>query len=248
MAYQITNGRQLYFEEHGSRDGHPVVLLHHGLGSTRAWRAQIPALVEAGFRVIAYDRWGYGGSDPRPGLDIPLFQADRQDLLALLDGLGVERAALVGHSDGGTLALYFAADQPRRVTSLVVVAAHIYIEPKMQTGINAVRRAFEADERFHEGLQRVHGENTLAVFDGWFYGWLRPENLSWDLRPVLSRVTCPVLVVQGMEDEHAVPQHAQDLAAALPRSSLWLEPGVNHMLPQEKPAAFNRRVVEFLRS
>lgn len=240
------NGHELLVEKHGPADGQAVVLLHHGLGSVRAWRAQVPALVKAGFQVILYDRWGYGGSAPRPAFDIPAFQADREDLRALLDRLGVERATLVGHSDGGTLALYFAAEFPPRVTGLVLAAAHIYVDAKMISGIEALHQVYETDAGFRAGLQRIHGEKAAAVFDNWFNGWRRPENLAWDLHPALARITCPALVIQGIEDEHATPQHARDLARALPQSEIWLAPGAAHMLPQEDPGAFNRRLADFL--
>jgi pimeloyl-ACP methyl ester carboxylesterase len=249
------NGGALYVETHGPEEGPAVVLLHHGLGSVQAWKEQIPALAEAGFRVIAYDRRGYGQSSPRSmrgGASLqanfqPLFTSDREDLHALLGALGIKRAALVGHSDGGTIALYFAADHPERTTHLVTAAAHIYVEEKMGTGIDGVREAYETSERFQEGLRRAHGYQAGAVFEGWYTGWRRPENLTWDMRPVLAGITCPALVVQGTEDEHTTPQHARDIAASIPTAELWLEPGAGHMLPQEMAKVFNRRVVEFLR-
>ncbi|MEW6567186.1 MAG: alpha/beta hydrolase [Chloroflexota bacterium] len=240
------HGHRLYWEACGAASWPTVLLLHHGLGSSRAWKAQLPALASQGWRAIAYDRWGYGASDPRPALDVPHFESDVRDLRALLDSLQVDRAALIGHSDGGTIALYFAAQSPARVTALVVVAAHIYVEPSMLPGIQSVAQAFKSDLRFRQGLRRAHGDQAEAVFYNWHQGWLRPENLSWDMRPQLRQVKCPTLVLQGELDEHATPRHAQDLAEAVPQAELWLVPGAHHMLPQEKPDEFNRRVIEFL--
>ncbi|MEW5872909.1 MAG: alpha/beta hydrolase [Chloroflexota bacterium] len=245
------NGRSLCVEISGVEDartqnGPWVVLMHHGLGSLGAWRLQSPALVAAGWRVLAYDRWGYGRSDPRPALSLPTFADDVDDLRALLDLTGVRQAALVGHSDGGTLALYFAAQYPQRVTRLVSVAAHIYVEARMEPGIEGVRQAFESDPTFRRALERVHGEKARSVFYNWYDGWRQPENLDWDMRPLLSRVACPVLVVQGVEDEHATPQHARHLAQALPDGQLWLLPGAGHMLPQDQAQVFNPRLLDFL--
>lgn len=239
-----TNGHQLYYEDHGF--GKAVVLLHHGLGSVQSWGAQIPALVGAGFHAIAYDRWGYGNSDPRVELDLPGFGEDICDLRALLDYLEVNQAVLVGHSDGGTLALIFAARFPESVSRLISVSAHVYVEPKMETGIRGVKAAYEESSSFRRGLQRLHGAKTEAVFRGWFEGWAKPQNRPWDMRPLLSTVTCPVLVVQGMQDEHATPQHARDISAALPQAELWLLPSAGHMLPQEHAEVFNKRMVEFI--
>jgi pimeloyl-ACP methyl ester carboxylesterase len=240
------NRRQIQAEVYGRPEDPPVVLLHHGLGSVYSWQDIAPALAQAGFRVVAYDRWGYGGSDERASISMPFFSEDLDDLEELLDMLGIERAALVGHSDGGTIALYFAARLPERVSALVTVAAHIYVEEKMEPGIEAVRRSFERDARFRTGLESLHGDKVDAVFQNWYGGWRKPENLNWDMRPVLRRIECPVLVVQGIEDEHATPQHARDIAAAIPQAELWLVEEQGHMLPQEMAAEFTRRVVEFL--
>ena len=241
------NGHQVNIEDEGERRHPAVVLLHHGLGSAAAWRKQMPVLSEAGFRSIAYDRWGYGKSDERSGIDMPDFTQDLLDLERLLDELKLERAALVGHSDGGTIALFFAAAHPERVSCLVTVAAHVYVEEKMQPGIVSVQQAFESDWRFREGLRRAHGEKFEQAFHNWFDGWRDCGCESWDLRPTVAAITCPVLVVQGMEDEHATPQHAIDIAAAIPGAELWLVEGARHMLPQENAEAFNPRLLEFLR-
>ena len=236
----------LYWERCGRETDPAVILLHHGLGSTRAWKGQLTALARRGWQVVAYDRWGYGRSSPRPSLDLPTFATDVHDLGALLDSLRIRRAALVGHSDGGTTALYFAAQYPERVAALVTVAAHIYLEPTMVPGILGIRQAHDADPRFREGLRRAHGELAEAVFRSWYEGWVQPGHLTWDMRPMLRGVRCPALVIQGEADEHATQQHARDLAEAVADGSLWLVPGVGHMPPQDAPDEFNRRVLVFL--
>ncbi len=242
----LINGHCLNVEVHGPPDGPAVVLLHHGLGSVYSWQAQIPALVAAGFRTIAYDRWGYGRSDAREQLSMPYFKDDLRDLKLLLELHQIQSAALVGHSDGGTIALYYAALHVKQVTAVVPVAAHIYVEPKMHPGIEGVKRAFENDPNFRQGLRRLHEDKVDAVFQGWYQGWRKPENLDWDMRSTLEDISCPTLVVQGLEDEHATPQHARDIAAAIPDARLWLLPQAGHMLPQDYPEEFNTRVCSFL--
>ena len=231
----LINGHNIHVEIHGPEDGHPVVLLHHGLGSTHAWGEQVPVLVEAGYRVIVYDRWG-----------TPTFTADFNDLLEILETFNFQHTTLIGHSDGGTIALHFASHYPKRVTRLVTVAAHIYIETKMGPGIQGIRQAFEEDQRFRKGMQRVHGEKFESVFRNWHDGWHKPDCLEWDMRPLLSQITCSTLVIQGEEDEHAIPQHAIDIADNIPNADLWLVPDAKHMLPQEMAEVFNRKVLEFL--
>ncbi|MDD2695444.1 MAG: alpha/beta hydrolase, partial [Anaerolineales bacterium] len=123
---------------------------------------------------------------------------------------------------------------------------HIYVEAKMIPGVERVRLAFESERRFRQGLERLHGEKTEAVFHNWYHAWAQPRQLEWDMRPGLAPIACPLLVVQGEQDEHATPQHARDIAASVPGAQLWLEPGGRHMLPQEAPELFNRRVLRFM--
>jgi pimeloyl-ACP methyl ester carboxylesterase len=244
--HMLINGHNQYVEQHGLEQGQPVVLLHHGLGSVRAWREQTSALVQAGYQVIVYDRWGYGGSDPRPALDVPGFHDDLADLETMLETLELEKVGLVGHSDGGTIALYMAARNPELVSCLVTIAAHIYVEPEMQPGILGIRRAFEKDVHFRKGMKYAHGDKYQAVFNHWFNGWYQAESLTWDMRSLIKHVKCPTLVVQGVQDEHATGQHAKDIANCISGAELWLVPGANHMLPQEQPALFNERLLQFL--
>jgi pimeloyl-ACP methyl ester carboxylesterase len=242
----LVNGHDIHVEHNGPENGPVVVLLHHGLGSVKAWRGQIPALADAGYHVLAYDRWGYAGSGVRPGLDLPTFISDINDLHSLLAHLGIKRAALVGHSDGGTIALYFSTQYPNLVSCLVTVAAHIYVEPSMESAILNIERDFKTDERFRMGLQATHGEKYATVFHNWFDGWHRIESRSWDMHPLLGNIKCPSLIIQGEADEHATPKHARDIAEAIPGAELWLVPGAGHMLPQENASLFNPRLLQFL--
>jgi len=230
----------------GLESGHPVVFLHHGLGSTQAWRAQVPVFTAAGYPTILYDRWGYGRSEARPSLSVPSFTDDLEDLHALIEHMKLHRAILIGHSDGGSIGLYYGMQFPEQVHALVTVAAHIYLEPKMGPGIQGVRQAFEHDQRFRKDLSRIHGKKYETTFYNWFDGWHTPAALEWDMRPLLSKIQCPTLVIQGEEDEHATPQHAIDVAEHIPNAELWLVEGAKHMLPQEIPDKFNQKTLTFL--
>lgn len=240
------NNHDLYVERHGLKENPTVILLHHGLGSVASWRAQMPELLKAGFQVIAYDRWGYGRSDGRTALSMPHFSEDIADLLTILDCFKVEQTAIVGHSDGGTIALLLSATEPQRITSLVTIAAHIYIESQMGQSIETIRETYQNDARFQDGLRRMHGDKVDAVFYGWYNGWTQPGIIDWDISPCLPQIGCPTLVVQGALDEHASAQHAVDIAQGVPAGELWIVPGVGHMVPQEAPDVFTSRLVDFL--
>ncbi len=241
----VVHGHRLYWERHGSLEAPVVLLLHHGLGSVRAWRHQIPALVEAGWGALAYDRWGYGRSDPRPRFTADYHEQDKAEAFALLDHLGIRRFALVGHSDGGTIAILMAAEQPERVARLVLIAAHIYCEPKTMEGVEEVPETLQRP-RVRRSLAREHGERAESLVYAWMRPWVEGELRDWDIRDRLARISCPTLVVQGVEDEHATPQHAVDIAAGIPDSDLWLIPEVGHMPTHEVPEELNRRLVAFL--
>ncbi len=222
-----------------------MVLLHQGLGSIAEWRKLVPATTAAGWQVLAFDRWGYGRSDPRPSFAWDFLRHDAEEALALFDELGLGRVALVGHSDGGTIALLLAARYPARVSRLVAVAAHIYYESVTGGGVAAIAQAASAPP-LSDSLLREHGEKGQALAVAWTTRWLDPQMRSLSLRTELSDIRCPTLVIQGELDEHATPQHAIDIAAGIPGAVLWLVPGAHHMLPLECPDAFNRRVLEFL--
>jgi pimeloyl-ACP methyl ester carboxylesterase len=206
----------------------------------------MPVLAGAGYRVVAYDRWGHGKSAPREVWSMPYFKQDLVDFQVLLEELKVDQAALIGHSDGGKIAMYYTIDNPQRVISLLVVSTHIYIEPTMNQGVQTVRSDFENDRKFQRKMRRVHGDNAQALFWGWFNGWHDPSIRDWDMRPTISHITCPTLVVQGLADEYATPLQAQNIAAAIPGADLWLLPGAGHLLPQDFPEEFNLRMLEFL--
>jgi pimeloyl-ACP methyl ester carboxylesterase len=240
------NGHMLCVESTGPVDAPVVLFLHHGLGAIRSWKGQIPVFSAAGYQVITYDRWGHGSSTPREKWSMPDFEPDLADLEAILGESGHRQVALIGHSDGGNIAMHYALTHPDQVTCLVIIAAHIYVEPKMMRGIQEVRNKFEGDQRFRNQMQRVHGENVENVFWGWFNGWTNPSIRSWDMRSEIKGISSTTLVIQGLEDEHATPQHARDLADAIPEAELWLVPGANHMLPQQMPDKFNQRGLRFL--
>jgi pimeloyl-ACP methyl ester carboxylesterase len=105
---------------------------------------------------------------------------------------------------------------------------------------------FELDKHFRTGLRYAHGTKFEAVFYNWFDGWHRLETRNWDMRPILSKLKCPTLIVQGEADQYASPQHAKDIAEAIPRAELWLIPEAGHMLPQENANLFNPILLQFL--
>jgi pimeloyl-ACP methyl ester carboxylesterase len=219
------NQHQIHVELFGPESGQSVVLLHHGLGATNSWRNQISKLVNHGFRVIVFDRWGYGQSSSRIEFDIPWFTSDQDDLKSLLSMLGINRANLIGHSDGGTIALLFAITYPRCVNSLILSGAHIFIDNQMCSGIKEIHKRYYEDQSFRQKLAKDHASKDFQVFDNWYQGWVNPDNVKWNLRPLLHQVNCPTLIIQGENDEFATRQQAIDFANGIkhdtPRKSVY---------------------------
>jgi len=244
QGFYEVNGHKLYWEQYGSDDAPTLLLLHHGLGSIHSWRRQISAFANAGWRVIVYDRWGYGRSDPRSSFNGFFLQDDAEEAFALLNHLGIDRLSLVGHSDGGSIALLMAAERPDHIESMVVVAAHIYVEPKMRAGLEMISEASKQPP-YSKVLDREHGGRARHLADTWIQHWMETDPQGLDMRKLLPKITCPTLVIQGELDEHATPQHAIDISEGIQKGQLWLIPDVHHMPPHEIPEEFNQRVLRF---
>ena len=240
------NTHHLFYELTGH--GPTVVLMHHATGSSRSWRRQIPALA-ARFQVLTIDRPGFGRSPDLAPWPFDYLHRDTDDLLALLDGLGIEQAALVGHSDGATIALLAAASQPQRITKVVAEAPHVTVEtPRCP---NAVREAMDRIAETPDlvaALERDHGERALPVAQRWADRWLDPAFWTWDERPALASVRCPVLVVQGAEDAFFSVAQAELIAGGVAQGTLWMLPGVGHSPHTEAAEQYTERILDFLTS
>lgn len=240
------NGHDLYYETHGDPVNPPLVLLHQGLGASAEWSRQIDYF-SPDYHVIAYDRWGYGRSDERPAFEYGYLIPDTQEAIALLEFLEVQKAFIVGHSDGGTIALLLAARRPDLVRAMALAAAHIYYEPKIQIGIQTMLEKVRSSNRVRAALAMLHGDKGQALAETWLTHWLNPANVPPELvaEDMLAQVHCPVLVVQGMDDEYATPQHAEDIHRYLPNSELWLILDCGHMPHLALGDTFNERIADF---
>lgn len=208
--------------------GPTLVFLHEGLGSIGQWR-RFPAdlCIAAGLPGLVYERWGYGGSDPltdnRP-LDY-LEQEARDSLPEVLAVCGItEPPILFGHSDGATIVLLFAALYPTQVRAVISEAGHVFVEEICLAGIRDARTAYYEQDQLRQGLHRYHGANTDSMFRAWADTWLHPDRRHWNVEAELARVTCPTLVIQGMDDEYATRAQVDAIANGVsgPQEVLWL--------------------------
>lgn len=187
----------------------PIVLLHDSLGSVELWRGFPSALCKAtGRRVVAYDRLGFGRSDPHPGtlaLDFIASEAEG-DFATVLRQLGIQRFIVFGHSVGGGMAVNCAAHHGAACVALITESAQAFVEDRTVEGLEDARELFK-DPGQVDRLKRYHGDKARWVLDAWIESWLAPAFASWSLRPVLPQVDCPTLVIHGIDDEYGSSAH-----------------------------------------
>ena len=179
-----------------------LVFLHEGLGSVSHWRDFPERVAHAtGCPVTVYSRYGSGNSDMLEGPRGVRFMHDEARLVLpdLLLHLGIENPILIGHSDGGSIAIIYAGAHDR-VRGLVLMAPHVFVEDLSVASIAQAKVAFESTD-LAEKLARHH-RNAVRTFWGWNDIWLQPEFRSWNIEEYLPRIKCPTLVIQGLEDQY----------------------------------------------
>jgi len=228
-------------------DSEPIVLLHEGLGCIDLWRRFPEMLAEHARReVVLYDRLGHGRSQGVPvrrGIDY-LHRAVEHELTHLLEQLGIEHPTLLGHSDGGTMALLYGAKHD--CTAIVTVAAHAAVEAEALAGIRQTVERWRST-RLRKSLERYHGDKAARLFEDWSETWLAEWFREWSIFDELLTVRCPVLVVQGEDDEYASRQHPLDIAESLggPARAEIL-PGCGHSPHIQDPRRLLKRVARWL--
>jgi pimeloyl-ACP methyl ester carboxylesterase len=234
------------------REAPLLVFLHEGLGSVSAWRDFPARLCTAGgFRGLVYSRPGYGRSTPRPPDErwSPSFMHEQaRDLLpALLRSLDVDSDAdppfLLGHSDGGSIALIYAATFPRQASAVIALAPHIFVEDVSVASIEAARTAYLTSD-LRARLARHHADPDSA-FWGWNDIWLDQDFRAWNIESLLPRIRCPVLALQGRDDEYGTLAQIEGIARAVPQTTLLALDGCGHAVHRDRPELVTSAVTEF---
>jgi pimeloyl-ACP methyl ester carboxylesterase len=235
-----------------------VVFLHEGLGSLSMWKDFPKRLCHAlGWRGLVYSRPGYGRSTPRAegeawGLDFMHRQA-HEVLPALLQALHIDAAGaghgprmrpwLFGHSDGGSIALLYAARWPRSLGGAVVLAPHIRVEPVTIANVEKARTAY-IEGGLREGLARHH-DSPDSAFWGWNGIWLDPAFPSWSIEDQIAPIACPLLAVQGLGDEYGTLEQIRGIARRVPQTQLLELPHCGHSPHRDQPEALIAAVRAF---
>jgi pimeloyl-ACP methyl ester carboxylesterase len=229
-----------------------MVFLHEGLGSVSMWRDFPRRVCEAlGMRGLVYSRPGYGRSTPRAseerwGTDFMHRQAF-EVLPAVLAALGVnapERPWLLGHSDGASIALLYATRFGQRLSGCIAMAPHIMVEPISLKSIELARQAYEQG-KLREGLARHH-INPDSAFWGWNHAWLAPEFAAWSIESELNAIQCPLLAVQGQDDEYGTLEQIRGIARRAPQTRLVELPQCGHSPHRDQPEAVMAAIQSFV--
>lgn len=248
------DGRDIDLEYHwieGDPDSPLIVFLHEGLGSISLWRGWPRAVCNAlGCRGLVYSRYGYGQSTPRlPGeprnIDY-LHHEARHDLPAVLDALGLqnERPVLFGHSDGGSIALLCAAMMPQRIRAIAVAAPHIFVEDITVQGIRDSRTIVDTTD-FMKRLQRHH-KDAESVFWSWYDTWLTPEFRDWNIESHVADIACPILAIQGEDDEYGTLEQIRGIQRLAGQTRLCIIAQCGHSPHRDQPDAVTGALRDFL--
>jgi pimeloyl-ACP methyl ester carboxylesterase len=239
QGYVEHDGARIWYAAYGS--GSPVILLHGGLGHSGNWGYQVPALVGSGYQVVVIDSRGHGHStrDTRPYT----YELMASDVAAVMDILHLERAGLVGWSDGACTALVLAAQAPARVARVFFFACNM--DPSGTKDIEfgtLLQRCFARHVKDYARLSA-----TPDQFDAFSeaVGLMQRTQPNYSAED-LAQIQVPVAIVQSEHDEFIKREHAEYLAESIPNAEFIYLPGVSHFAPLQRPGLFNSAVFRFL--
>jgi pimeloyl-ACP methyl ester carboxylesterase len=231
----------------GCRGGPPLVFLHEGLGSVAMWR-DFPARVAAavGCEAVVYSRHGYGASAPA---NVPRSVRYMHDealtvLPELLERLALARPILIGHSDGGSIALIHAGAGVHPLSGVVALAPHVFVEDVSVASIALARTAYETTD-LRAKLARHH-DDVDSAFHGWNRVWLDPAFRDWNIEDHVRRISCPVLAIQGEGDEYGTMEQLRRIAAGVPGAELLELAACGHSPHRDQPGAVLAAITRFV--
>ena len=224
-----------------------LVFLHEGLGSLAMWKDFPGDLAHAtNCNAIVYSRYGYGNSDPLVGPRDVRYMHDEAlvALPELMDRLAIERPILVGHSDGASIAIVYAGGSGRDVAALVLMAPHVLVEDISVESIAAAKAAYQTTD-LRTKLARYHADVDSA-FRGWNDIWLHPDFRRWNIEEYLPRIGCPVLAMQGQDDEYGTMDQLERIARQAPDVELLELADCRHSPHRDQPEAVIEAVRRFV--
>ena len=233
----------------GDRGASPaLVLLHDSLGSVRTWKDFPERLASAtGLPVLAYSRQGFGGSSAltRARWRGYMHHEGEDVLPALLQALNVKRPILFGHSDGASIALIAAGAHPDLARAVILEAPHVFVEPVTLKGIEAAKAVYRSTT-LREKLLRYHPQPD-EVFANWTETWTAPYFRDWNIEDYVPRIRCPVLMIQGRDDEYGSRAQLDAIKAGREDRTILMLDDCAHSPHRDQPDAVLKAATDFVK-
>ena len=213
-----------------------IVMLHEGLGSIAMWKDFPEQVAEVtGCSVLVYSRYGHGKSERLAEKRAANFMHHEATVVLpeLLAKIGITRPILLGHSDGGSIALIYAGTWPEQVCGLVLEAPHVFVEEFGLRSTVAIRKLYESTD-LPQKLSRYH-EHANEMFRGWNDIWLDPQFREWNIEGFLGAVSCPTLVIQGENDEYGTLAHVEAIQRGVSGAQALIFPRCGHSPHRDQP-------------
>jgi pimeloyl-ACP methyl ester carboxylesterase len=236
------NDIRMWRAEWGPQDGRPVILVHGGLASSNYFGLIIPALVDAGFHVIAVDSRGHGRSTR--SAQPYSYELMASDVVAMMDKLGIAKADLVGWSDGGIIGIVLAIHHPERLRRVFAFGAN--------TDPSGLIPDFDKEGLFADYEKRARIEYAkLSPTPDQYDAFLSEISKMWATQPHLTTaqlqaIHTPIAIADGRYDEAIKQSHDRYMAATIPDARLIILPGVSHFAMLQNPPLFSRAVLDTL--
>ena len=224
-----------------------LVFLHDALGSAESWKDFPEKTVKTtGLSAIVYNRPGHSISTTNPASwGKGYLERETEFLDKVLNNLKVKQPILIGSSDGGSIALLYAAANP--VKAIVTLAAHYFVEEKTVLGVLKMREE-PANSLLREALEKYHGTWTDSLVDNWQNVWVSEEFSDWNISPQLSNISCPALIIQGEEDAYALALHATELAKQIGKNAeVHLIKNCDHFPHKDQPKTTLNLIKNFIK-
>lgn len=234
---------------HPRQDRPAMVFLHEGLGSVAMWRDFPQRMADAcGCEAVVFSREGYGRSDPAPEVRAVdyLHRQGIEVLPRLIEALDLRRPYLFGHSDGASIALLCAGSTATELSGIVVMAPHVLVEDITLAGIREAAVVWRNSD-LPQRLARFHSEaNAATVFAAWQDIWLNPAFRAWNIEACLPAIRCPVLAIQGEDDEYGTMEQIDRIAAGAADVELLKLADCRHSPHKDQPQAVLDAVSAFV--
>ena len=226
-----------------------IVMLHEGLGSIAMWRDFPEQLAQrTGCNVLLYSRYGHGKSQrlaEKRTVDFMHHEA-KVVLPQLLECLQIDRPIVLGHSDGGSIALIHAGTHPQAIRALILEAPHVFLEDVCTQSIQRISELYKSTQ-LATSLRRYH-DHADEMFWGWTEIWLHPDFRSWNIEAYLGAIACPVLVIQGEQDEYGTVAQVETITTRVRRAESVLIPDCGHAPHRDQTAITLEAMSHFIGS